>query len=111
MSLPSRSNAVYRNCGVDRASQPASNMDMAVTLKRRRFTVDEYHRMAEVRILAPGDPVEFIAGQILERPPIGARHTRCVTFLTKPFVRRLAARALGPSQNALRLNHCPEPEP
>src|SRR3989454_5762307 len=60
MSLPSRSNAVYRNCGVDRASQPASNMDMAVTLKRRRFTVDEYHRMAEVRILAPGERVELI---------------------------------------------------
>src|SRR3989442_1499217 len=111
MSLPSRSNAVYRNCGVDRASQPASNMDMAVTLKRRRFTVDEYHRMAEVRILAPGERVELIDGQILEMTPIGARHIRCVIFLTEAFVRRLDGRALVSSQNALRLNQWSEPEP
>ena len=102
---------MYRNCGVDRASQPASNMDMAVTLKRRRFTVDEYHRMAEVRILAPGERVELIDGQILEMTPIGARHIRCVIFLTEAFVRRLDGRALVSSQNALRLNQWSEPEP
>src|SRR3989441_3157558 len=111
MSLPARSNAVYRNCGVDGASQPALNMDMAVTLKRRRFTVDEYHRMAEVRILAPGERVELIDGQILEMTPIGARHIRCVIFLTEAFVRRLDGRALVSSQNALRLNQWSEPEP
>ena len=86
-------------------------MDMAVTLKRRRFTVDEYHRMAEVRILAPGERVELIDGQILEMTPIGARHIRCVIFLTEAFVRRLDGRALVSSQNALRLNQWSEPEP
>src|SRR3989441_13058724 len=44
-------------------------------------------------------------------PPIGARHIRCVIFLTEAFVRRLDGRALVSSQNALRLNQWSEPEP
>jgi hypothetical protein len=32
---------------------------MAVTLRRRRFTLDQYHRMGEVGIFRPGDRVEL----------------------------------------------------
>ena len=47
---------------------------MAVTLRRRRFTLDEYHRMGATGILGPDDRVELIEGEIIEMAPIGSRH-------------------------------------
>jgi hypothetical protein len=43
----------------------------AETFGERRFTVEEYHRMAETGILAPGERVEFIRGVIREMSPKG----------------------------------------
>ena len=40
--------------------------DMAVTLRRRRFTLDEYHRMGEIGILGEDARVELIEGEIIE---------------------------------------------
>ena len=40
---------------------------MAVTLRRRRFTLDEYHRMGKAGILGEDDRVELIEGEIIER--------------------------------------------
>ena len=37
---------------------------MALELKRRRFTVTEYHRMATAGILGEDDRVELINGEI-----------------------------------------------
>src|SRR5213083_1588172 len=102
MSLPSRSNAVYRNCGVDRASQPAFNMDMAVTLKRRRFTVDEYHRMGEAGILSEDEPVELIA----------SRHAGTVNRLNRLWTSRLGERAVVQIQTPIELpEEDSEPQP
>ena len=40
---------------------------MAVMLKRRRFTLEEYHRMGEAGILDEDERVELIEGEIVER--------------------------------------------
>jgi len=74
---------------------------MAVELKRRRFTVDEYHRMGDVGILSDGDRVELIDGDIVEMSPIGGPHHRCVMFLNDVFVRRLHGRAVTSPQGPL----------
>ena len=76
---------------------------MAVALTKRRFTVDEYHRMAEVGILTEDDRVELIDGEIVEMTPIGARHAWCVLCLNEFFVKHLADRALVSPQGPLRL--------
>jgi Uma2 family endonuclease len=51
---------------------------MALTLRRRRFTLDEYHRMGEAGILGEDDRVELIEGEIIEMSPIGSRHAATV---------------------------------
>jgi Uma2 family endonuclease len=84
---------------------------MTVELARRLFTVDEYHRMAEVGILTRRDRVELIDGEIVEMSPIGPPHVRCVMYLNEVFVRRLEGRALVSGQMSLRLSQWSEPEP
>jgi Uma2 family endonuclease len=44
------------------------------TLDQRRFTVDEYHRMAETGILAPEERVELIRGVIRRMSPKNRAH-------------------------------------
>ena len=52
-------------------------------VKKRRFGVAEYHRMAEAGILGEDDRVELADGEIVEMTPIGWRHVRAVTVLTQ----------------------------
>jgi Uma2 family endonuclease len=84
---------------------------MAIELTRRRFTVDEYHRMAEAGILTRRDRVELIDGDVVEMTPIGPPHARCVAFLTAAFVRGVGERAVVWTQTSLRLGPHLEPEP
>ena len=49
-----------------------------VEVRRRRFTVEEYYRMAEIGILTDRDRVELIDGEIVEMTPIGHLHAACV---------------------------------
>ena len=48
--------------------------EMAVPLTRRRFTVDEYYRMADAGIFSEDDRVELIDGEIVQMGPIGENH-------------------------------------
>jgi Uma2 family endonuclease len=82
-----------------------------VELQRRRFTVDEYHRMAETGILTEDDRVELIEGEIVQMSPIGHHHTACVLALTEALTRALADRALLSPQNPVRLLRDTEPQP
>lgn len=85
---------------------------MAVPLKRRRFTLDQYHRMGEVGIFHPQDRVELIEGEIIEMTPIGSRHAATVARVTSFFVTRLGSRATVWSQNPLVMpRQESEPEP
>ena len=45
-----------------------------VELKRRRFSVKDYHRMVETGILTKDDRVELLEGEIIEMAPIGSPH-------------------------------------
>ena len=85
---------------------------MALDLKRRRFTVEEYHRMAASGILSEDDRVELIEGEIIEMTPIGRRHASCVARLTQHFAAlALKGAAVIWVQNPIRLGKQSEPQP
>jgi hypothetical protein len=56
---------------------------MPTGIARRRFTVEEYYRMAETGILRPADRVELIGGEVVEKMTIGPRHAACVDALAR----------------------------
>ena len=86
-------------------------MAVEVERVRRLFTVEEYHRMAEVGILKPNDRVELIRGEIVQMSPPGRRHIAFVDNLTQLLVRRLAGRAIVSVQNPVIMTDDSEPQP
>ena len=76
---------------------------MSTLARTRCFTVDEYHRMGEAGILTEDDRVELIAGEIIERTPVGPLHAATVARLHRLFVERLGPRAVVWGQNPVRL--------
>lgn len=80
-------------------------------LPRRKFTAEEYLRMAEAGILGRREPVELIDGEIVLMCPIGFRHSGTVLILTNALVLALAGRALVSAQNPLRISEKTEPQP
>ncbi|HET7486588.1 MAG TPA: Uma2 family endonuclease [Acidimicrobiales bacterium] len=84
---------------------------MAVQPVAHRFTVDEYHRMAEAGIFGEDDRIELLEGEIVDMTPIGSRHAACVNGLTRLFVEAAGDRAIVSVQNPLRLGDRSEPQP
>jgi Uma2 family endonuclease len=84
---------------------------MAVALTKRRFTMEEYHRMAEVGILTETDRVELIHGEIVERTPISSRHASVIKRLNALLTGRLGARAIVSVQDPVQLSKESEPQP
>jgi len=84
---------------------------MAMPLALHRFTVDDYHRMAEAGVFHEGDRVELIRGQVVRMTPIGPGHSGCVGALTRVFAQRVGAAALVWVQNPLHLGSHDEVQP
>lgn len=83
---------------------------MSVPLVRRRFTVEEYHRMVQAGILSEDDRVELLEGEIVEMVPIGSRHAACVNRLNQ-LLSRAGERVLVSVENPVRLTEHSEPQP
>lgn len=84
---------------------------MAIQMPRRRFTVDEYERMAAIGILTEDDRVELIEGEIVQMTPIGSAHAACVRRLDRLLHQQVGDTALISVQNPIRLGDTSEPEP
>ena len=86
---------------------------MATLLTRRRFTVHEYHRMAEAGLFGEDDRIELIDGDIVQMTPIGSRHAGTVAYLDRTLSARLGDRALVWTQNPIQraaLDSEPQPD-
>ena len=84
---------------------------MSAEIIRKRFTVDEYHRMVDVGILEPKERLELIDGEIVEMTPIGHRHFVRVLRVSTLFIKAFGDGAAVSVQSSIRLNDWTEPEP
>ena len=84
---------------------------LAEEVQTRRFTADEFYRMAEAGVLGPDERVELIEGEIVEMSPIGDRHLLCVNQVNELFILAFAGHARVSIQNSVRLNIRNVPEP
>lgn len=84
---------------------------LALWLVRRRFSIDDYYRMAESGVIAPDERTELLDGQVVCQMPINARHAGCVKRLNQILSRRVADRAIVGVQDPVRLGPFSEPQP
>jgi Uma2 family endonuclease len=84
---------------------------MAVAISRRRFTVDDYHRMGQTGILSERDRVELIDGEVVAMTPIGPRHNASVDRANRALVMAAGDTAIVRVQGSVRLSLYTEPEP
>jgi Uma2 family endonuclease len=76
-----------------------------------RFTVDDYHRMAEAGILTEDDRVELIEGRVVQMSPIGNPHQASVDRCCALLVPSLQGRAIVRIQGSVVLDDFSEPQP
>jgi Uma2 family endonuclease len=80
-------------------------------LPRHRWTVAEYHKMAEVGLLNEDARVELIEGDIIEMAPIGSGHGGKVKRCIRLFSRLLGDTAIVAAQDPVVLGKRSEPQP
>lgn len=81
------------------------------TLTTHRFTVDEYHRMAEAGLLKADDRVELLDGQIIDMMLIGPFHGGVNNRLARMFIKLANDRWHVAIQTPVRLDDHSEPQP
>jgi Uma2 family endonuclease len=79
--------------------------------QRRKFTVDEYYRMAKVGILHPDERVELIDGAIVLMAPIGNPHATGVRRIERVFSQVAGDAVTISGQNPVHLHEHSNPQP
>ena len=78
---------------------------------RWKFTVEQYHRMAEAGIFDEDDRVELIDGDILIMSPIGPPHASVNCRINLLLVQAFGERAIVSPGDPVRLDDHSEPQP
>lgn len=84
---------------------------MSVRLARYRFSVDDYHKMAEAGILREDERVELIRGEIINKAKISSQHAAGVTRISSHFHPVLRGKYTLSVQNPINIGTHSEPEP
>lgn len=87
------------------------NMTAIPNVQPKRFTVDEYHRLAELGFLGEDDHIELIRGELIQRAAKGVRHEFCLRRLLRQLPRLIGDRATLQCQAPITLSFDGEPEP
>lgn len=87
------------------------NTDTLAPPERHKLTRADFHRMAEVGILAHDARVELIDGEIIDMAPIGPKHAGLVSWLVMQLNRIVGDRAIVWPQNPVALARHSEPQP
>lgn len=78
---------------------------------RRKISLAEYHRMAEVGILTEDDRVELLNGEIIVMSPVGPSHTAHVKGINRVLSKLLEGLATIGVQDPVVLDDLSEPIP
>jgi Uma2 family endonuclease len=94
------------------AYDPTMSISADVRIPMRLLTVDDYERMLDAGILAEGDGVELLKGQLSEVSPQGPQHAALIQWLAAHLTRAIdPAAAAVRVQLPLRFIPVSEPEP
>ena len=77
----------------------------------KRFTVTEYHRLAELGFFEEDERVELIKGEIIQMAAKGTPHCVCETLLFRELIQLLLDRAMVRGQQPIIIRDHSEPEP
>ncbi|RCJ29051.1 hypothetical protein A6770_01270 [Nostoc minutum NIES-26] len=77
----------------------------------KRFTIAEYHRLAELGFFREDDRVELIKGEIYQMAAKGTPHSVCNTRLYRELFKLIAEQATLRGQEPIILSENSEPEP
>lgn len=80
-------------------------------INRRRFTVDDLQRMVEVGILGEDEPIELLAGELVEVNPQGPAHASCKRALARGLRAACGGAAIVLEQDPLECGSESLPEP
>lgn len=83
---------------------------MTVTTAKR-FTIEEYHRLAELGFFHEDDRIELIRGEIIQMAAKGTPHTTCCRNLLEELAALIVGRAKLQCQDPITLPSKSEPEP
>ena len=77
----------------------------------KRFTLEDYHRLAELGFFTEDDRVELIRGEIMQMAAKGTAHTNCCRDLLEELAGLVIGRAKLQCQDPIILSSNSEPEP
>lgn len=77
----------------------------------KRFTLDEYHKLAELGFFHEDDRIELINGEIIEMVAKGKAHETCLRNLLRELPKLVGDRATLQSQAPIVIPPKSEPEP
>ena len=76
-----------------------------------RFSVPEYHRLAEVGILGNRDRIELLNGELVIMSPIGKRHAKAIRKLIRALTGKLNDQCIVDCQYPFIIGDYSEPQP
>jgi Uma2 family endonuclease len=82
-----------------------------IAITRKKFTIDEYHRLGDLGFFKEDDRVELIRGDIIEMPAKKTPHSVCNTLLVKQLVLLLGNLATVRGKEPIILPSDSEPQP
>lgn len=80
-------------------------------IQAKRFTIAEYHRLAELGFFGEDDRIELVHGQIVKMAAKGKAHETCSRRLLRELSKLLGDRATLQNQSPITLPADGEPEP
>jgi Uma2 family endonuclease len=77
----------------------------------RKFTIEEYYKMAEAGIIRPSERVELLNGRIIQITPSSPRHQTIVDKLSEVFTEQTKGRYRVRVGGPIQISKFSEPEP